>query len=43
MNIMNILSLDGGGARGIITLKIIKEIIERANKITDKKYSKTPR
>src|SRR6185503_17324238 len=41
MNIMNILSLDGGGARGIITLKIIKEIIERANKITDKKLQIT--
>jgi patatin-like phospholipase/acyl hydrolase len=33
---MNILSFDGGGARGIITIKLIKEIIDRANQITQK-------
>lgn len=31
---MNLLSLDGGGVRGIITLKILKEILARANKKT---------
>src|SRR5207253_1157613 len=33
---MNLLSLDGGGVRGIITLKILKSILERANQKTGK-------
>ncbi len=33
---MNILSLDGGGARGIITIVIIKEIMDRASSLIGK-------
>jgi len=38
---MNILSLDGGGARGIITIKIIQTIVKIANKITGKTFQIT--
>lgn len=30
---MNILSLDGGGVRGVISIKILKEIMDRAKKL----------
>ena len=31
--IVNILSFDGGGVRGVITIYILKEIIDRANRV----------
>lgn len=36
---MNILSLDGGGVRGVISIKILKEIMDRVNKMATLKLN----